>query len=208
MCNCYNCQVVHDEFIEMIEHSHEYPDVELKEKLEPYVYQQVKRSKKRLETIGECPNTEEYCELFHTDFMGLGVRAITDISSKTVIGCYLGSIEPSTNKSVDWKYSFAYAMNGYVVDGSDKKSMMSCVNHSRKPNVEVDYHIHMVDGQKQCHIVFITNQYISSGEELYIDYGKEYWDWASKCGYIEINMYDTNERPLKRQRKITEYFSR
>lgn len=206
MCNCYNCQIVHDEFIDMIENSHEYPDLELKERLEPYVYKQIKRSKSKLEMVCECPNTEEYCELFHTDFMGLGVRAITDISSKTVIGCYLGSIEPSTNKNVDWKYSFAYAMNGYVVDGSDKTSMMSCVNHSRTPNVDVDYHIHMVNGQKQCHIVFITNQTICSGEELYIDYGNEYWDWAKQCGCIEINFGNERERPLKRQRKITDYF--
>ncbi len=207
MCNCYKCQRVHDECIEYIEYSSEFPNEELKEILEPNVYKQLKRDKKQLETIHECPNSEDYCELFHTDFMGLGVRATKYISAKTVIGCYLGSIEPNSNKSVDWVYSFAFALNGYVVDGSDMKSMMSCVNHSRKPNVDVDYRIHMVGGKKQIHIVFITNQFIGSGEELYIDYGNEYWDWAKKCGYIEINFGKEPERPLKRQRKITDYFA-
>jgi len=207
MCNCFNCQVIHDECVEIIEHSHEYSLYDLKEKLDPYVYQVIKHSKQQLEPIQECPDTEQYCELFNTDFIGIGVRAITDITSKTVVGCYLGSIELEGNKRVDWKYAFAYALNGYIVDGSNKKSMMSYVNHSRKPNVDVDYHIHMVDGKKQCHIVFITNQPISSGEELYINYGTDYWDHASKYGMVELAYY-APERPSKRQRKITDYFSK
>lgn len=206
MCNCYNCQVVHDEFIELLDNSHEYPDKDLKEQLEPCVYQMIKRCKHKIK-YGECPDTKNYCELFETELIGIGVRSIIDIPSKTIIGCYLGSIEKSTNKNVDWKYSFAYALSSYIVDGSDGLSMMSFVNHSRKPNVDVDYQIHTVNGKKQCHIVFIANQYINSGEELYIDYGKDYWEWASKFGYIEIINYEP-ERPLKRQRKITEYFSK
>jgi SET domain-containing protein len=207
MCNCYNCQIIHDEFIELIDNLHEYPNKDLKELLEPYVYQMIKRSKDKLKIIKECPDTTKYCEVFDTELIGMGVKSIVDISPKTVIGCYLGKIEPQSNKNVDWKYSFAYALNGYVVDGSEKLSMMSYVNHSRKPNVEVDYQIHNVNGKQQCHIAFITNQYIFSGEELFIDYGNEYWKWASNLGYVEIG-YSDSERPLKRQRKITEYFSK
>lgn len=201
MCNCYNCEKIIEELNDIIDHSHEYTDKELKHQLEPYVYQKLKKNK--IMEINICPDSHQYCEIFDTEFMGDGVRSICDIPSKTVIGCYLGCIEPVYNKSVDWKYAFAYALNGYVIDGSNKDSMMSVINHSRTPNVDVDYHYHIVDGKKQCHIVFITKSFIHSGEELYIDYGNEYWKFASKYGIIEFN---EDERPLKRQRKITDYF--
>ena len=203
MCKCFNCQTIHEEVFDIINHSNEYPDSELKERLEPFIYKRVTQHK--LLPISECPDTSIYCERFCTEYMGYGVKASINIPYGIIIGCYLGCIKSGYN--VDWKYSFAYALNGYVIDGSDKQSLMSIVNHSRTPNVIVDYHFHMVDDKPQCHIVFIAKRYIHEGEELFIDYGDEYWNWAKQLGMIEITINDI-ERPLKRQRKITEYFSK
>lgn len=206
MCDCYNCEKITKELIEIIDKSHEYTDTNLKIHLAPYVYYKLKRynrSQKQIE-ISICPDSSMYCEIFDTLQMGEGVRAINDIEPNTVIGCYLGCIKSSENTTIDWKYSFEFALNGYLIDGADKKSMMSIVNHSRKPNVEIDYHIHIVNGKKQCHIVFITNTKIRSGEELFIDYGNDYWNFANKYGIMEFNVVESSS---KRQRKITDYYS-
>lgn len=207
MCHCHNCQVIMDDLIEIIDNSHEYPDKDLKELLDPYLHQKIRVYEKRNKSfeMSTCPDTSKYCEIFDTDFIGKGVRAIESIPKNTIIGCYLGCIQLSTNKSVDWKYSFAFGLKSYIIDGSAKKSMMSIVNHSRDPNVDIDYHIHIVDGKKQCHITFITKRHIFTGEELYIDYGQDYWNFASKCGMIELGRM-VLEPPLKRQKKITDYF--
>jgi SET domain-containing protein len=207
MCNCYNCELIMDDLIELIDNSSEYPDKDLKSQLEPYVYYKVKQYKKLNKPfeISTCPDTSKYCEIFDTEFIGQGVRAIDYIPKNTVIGCYLGCIKLQRTDKVDWKYSFAFALNPYVIDGSDKKSMMSIVNHSRDPNVDIDYQYHIVDGKKQCHIVFITKKHIFTGEELYIDYGDDYWKWASKNGMIELGRM-VLERPNKKQKKITDYF--
>jgi hypothetical protein len=203
MCNCSKCEPAMAYLIKLIDHSDEYPNKVLKEQLEPYVYNKVIKYNEEQTPfeISTCPKTETYCEIFTTDYMGEGIRAIHDISVDTIIGCYLGCMVYRSIE-INWKYAFASALSSYSVDGSEKKSMMSIVNHSRTPNVDIDYHIHIVDGKKQCHIVFIVKTFIKAGEELFIDYGHEYWDYARKHGINEMGF----ERPLKRQRKITDYF--
>lgn len=196
MCDCFDCHEIIDELNSIIDNRDKYTMEELKTRLEPFMYNKLKKNKEI--NISICPNTEEYCEIFKTDSMGDGVKAIVNIPPNTVIGCYLGCINKETT---NWKYAFAYGLQNYVVDGYDKKSMMSIVNHSRNPNLSIDYEFHVINGKKQCHIVFITNKHIFEGDELYIDYGEDYWDYARKIGMVEIN----TQRPLK-QRKMTDYY--
>ncbi len=204
MCECFNCHKIIEELNDIIDNFDDYPTKELTTKLETSLYNKIVRHKKKgIDLyIGKCPNSDEFCEIVETDTMGDGVIAIQDIPSKTAIGCYIGCIDLTNAKTYDWRYAFAYGLNGYIIDGSEKKSMMSIINHSRNPNVNVEYVYHLVNGKKQIHIVFITAENIRKGDELFIDYGDEYWIYAKSLG---INEIDRDERPLKQQ-KITDYF--
>ncbi len=201
MCDCTNCFPIAMELNQAIDSGEN-----IKSKLSEYMYHKVRNSYKRGITIdiGRCPcDTEYLCETFQTETMGIGVRTVVDIRPETVIGCYLGCIRKTEN--APWVYAFEYGLNGYVVDGSDKRSMMSYVNHSNHPNLDIEYMFHIVNGKKQIHIVFKTNNYILAGEELFINYGTEYWEYS-----IQMDKFYGKEPTIpknkKKQTKITNYF--
>jgi hypothetical protein len=50
----------------------------------------------------------------------------------------------------------------------------------------VEYELHeMPDGTVECHIVFIAKRDIVRAEELFIDYGEDYWKYAKQQGTVE-----------------------
>jgi SET domain-containing protein len=190
MCDCNSCIPIVTELNFIIDSGEEMNH------LSEYMYSKTKKYYKRGRCIeiGRCPiDTEYLCEIFDTEIIGLGVRSLVNIKPETVIGCYMGCIRKSIDAS--WIYAFEYGLKGYVIDGSDKRSMMSYVNHSRNPNLDIDYIFHIVNGRKQIHIIFKTNQYIFAGDELYINYGDDYWKY-----YNSIEM-----KSNKKQKKITDY---
>jgi SET domain-containing protein len=193
MCDCTDCFPVVMELNDIIDSGKN-----IKTKLTSNMYHTIRKCNKfnKCIEIGRCPcDTEYLCETFDTETMGIGVRACIDIHPETSVGCYLGCIRKTGEAS--WVYAFEYGLEGYVVDGSDKRSIMSYVNHSDHPNLNVEYVFHIVNGKKQLHIVFKANKYIHAGEELFIDYGDEYWKYSN-----EINNIVT----FKKQTKITNYF--
>jgi SET domain-containing protein len=133
--------------------------------------------------------------------MGIGVRTKKFIPSKTKIGCYLGILKNINDKKRkdEWRYDFQYLFKKYYVDGSDKLSIMSYVNHSSNDdNVNVLYELHYTDFGEECHIVYETKKDIEMNEELFIDYGNDYWKYYHK--------EKENQIGNKRQRLITNYF--
>ena len=82
-------------------------------------------------------------------------------------------------------------LKDFYIDGKDE-SLICYMNHSSKPNVKIIWEKH----GDEIHIVFVANQIIDECEELFIDYGEEYWAYARK----------QNIRPEGRQCLITEYF--
>jgi hypothetical protein len=64
---------------------------------------------------------------------------------------------------------------------------MAMLNHSVKDeNVNVEYELHeMPDGTVECHIVFIAKRDIMRAEELFIDYGEDYWIYAKQQGTVQ-----------------------
>ncbi len=64
---------------------------------------------------------------------------------------------------------------------------MAMLNHSvQNENVNVEYELHeMPDGTVECHIVFIAKRDIVRAEELFIDYGEDYWKYAKQQGTVE-----------------------
>ena len=84
--------------------------------------------------------------------------------------------------------SFLSVLKDFYIDGKDE-SLICYMNHSCKPNVKIIWEKH----GDEIHIVFVANQIIDECEELFIDYGEEYWNYARK----------QNIRP---EGLITEYF--
>jgi len=142
---------------------------------------------------GECVYPGDYVEVFETVDMGKGIRVKRDLRRGVEIGCYLGELKGCGDNS-DGVYDFAYALRGFYVDGRNG-SLLSFCNHSDRPNVDVIWRMHNV-GNDELHLVFRVNRDVREGEELFIDYGEEYWEGMRKRGVIKTT----------RQRLITEFF--
>jgi hypothetical protein len=147
---------------------------------------------KGFENLGICYPSSEILEIFDTVDMGKGVRAKEKLYKGQRLGCYMGEIKHNAEPSKDWRFNFAYVLKDFYIDGKDE-SLICYMNHSCKPNVKIIWEKH----GDEIHIVFVANQIIDEGEELFIDYGEDYWAYARK----------QNIRPECRQRLITEYFA-
>lgn len=143
-----------------------------------------------------CVNSSDKVEIFKTIDMGLGIRAKKDLLGREEIGCYYGELKRKGD-SVGWKYDFGYALKDYYIDG-EMGGYMSYLNHSDNPNVDVIWKMHDIGTNNELHLVFRLNKNVKKGEELFIDYGEEYWEYARKIGIIKTT----------KQKLITEFFTR
>jgi len=146
---------------------------------------------KGFKKLGICYPSSDILEIFDTVDMGKGVRAKESLYKGQRLGCYMGEIKHNQEPSKDWRFNFAYVLKDFYIDGKDE-SLICYMNHSNKPNVKIIWEKH----GDEIHIVFVANQIIDECDELFIDYGEEYWAYARK----------QNIRPEGRQRLITEYF--
>jgi len=150
--------------------------------------------------VVECADTDNLCEVFNTPNMGRGVRVKRDLVKNLRVGCYIGPIIQDKDYTNDenWKYQFQYIFKNSSIDGSTEESIMSLLNHSDKPNCDVEYEIHMINGIEEIHLTFILNKDVKKDDELYIDYGRQYWEHAAKLGiYKDI-----------KQKLITDFFKK
>jgi len=186
-----------EDICEVIKNKDEYDENYLKENCDSYFYSELIKNNIPKKSY-PCPNSEEYCEIFHTLDMGRGIRAKKSILKNTKIGCYIGVLKHKNDikKEDEWRYNYQYAINNYIVDDSNNHSIMSIMNHSSNPNVTIFFHLHRVNNLDECHIVCITTRDIEINEELFIDYGEEYW-----IGYNKI--YNLKNQPL-----ITNFFQK
>ena len=99
---------------------------------------------------------------------GLGLFAKVPIKKGDCIIEYVGEIitEAQANER-GGRYLFQTSKNRHI-DGTTRKNTARYINHSCRPNCEVD----IIRGR-----VFVyAKRKIEIGEELFYDYGKEYWD--------------------------------
>ncbi len=99
---------------------------------------------------------------------GLGIFALQDIPKGTCIIEYKG--RRITEKQVDAsrsKYLFDAGKN-YTIDGQSRSNKARYINHSCRPNCEVDIWRH--------HVYILSKRKIEAGEELCYSYGKDYFD--------------------------------
>jgi SET domain-containing protein len=99
---------------------------------------------------------------------GLGVVTLEPIEKNGFIIEYVGPI--LTKEQADkrgGKYLFETNKNRFI-DGTDRSNTARYLNHSCKPNCEIDI--------KGGHVIILAKRGIKAGEELEYDYGKEYFD--------------------------------
>ncbi len=99
---------------------------------------------------------------------GIGLFAGEDIPKGACIIEYVGRViskeEETTSRS---KYLFQVTKTK-TIDGKPRINKAGYINHSCRPNCEVEIH-------KQ-RVFVLAKRAIKSGEELNYDYGKEYFD--------------------------------
>jgi SET domain-containing protein len=111
---------------------------------------------------------------------GIGLFAKVPMKKGDCIIEYVGEVinDAEANRR-GGRYLFQTSKNRHV-DGTDRKNTARYINHSCRPNCEVD----IIKGR----IFVYTKRAIEVGEELNYDYGKEYWDEHIKpkgCGCVK-----------------------
>lgn len=99
---------------------------------------------------------------------GLGLFATREIpKSKCLIEYFGRVISKEEEYSSNSKYLFEINSK-LTIDGTDRKNIARYINHSCKPNCEVEIH------NKRVYV--FSKRKILTGEELSYDYGKEYFN--------------------------------
>lgn len=188
-----------DQAVFMMMTPHMFSQETLCKELEPNVLISLKKNGP-YKADRRCCKPSDFCEVFDAGPMGRGVRAKRTIWANTHIGCYSGVLRANADKhNGDWRYNYTYALKDYYIDASQDTCMMAMLNHSEKDeNVNVEYGLHeMPDGRVECHIVFVAKRAIMRMEELFIDYGPDYWKYAKKMGVEEYVIDERGNKRLK-----------
>jgi hypothetical protein len=99
---------------------------------------------------------------------GLGLFTLKPISARKRIIEYVGSIIPLEDaKSRSGKYLFQLDEKR-AIDGSQRSNIARYINHSCRPNAEAV--------SVKCQIWIYAKKALLAGEEITIDYGREYFD--------------------------------
>jgi len=101
---------------------------------------------------------------------GLGLFAVEPIKKGTWIIEYVGKIiigKKEVEEYPENKYLFETSKTR-MIDGSARSNTARYINHSHKPNCEVEI--------KAWRVFVQAKKNIAAGEELNYDYGKEYVD--------------------------------
>lgn len=103
---------------------------------------------------------------------GLGLVTQSPIKKGEFVIEYIGPI--LTNKEADKKAGkYLFQINSRkTIDGSVRSNIARYINHSCKPNCEVDI--------KKGRVLISAIKNIKAGEELSYDYGEEYFDYYIK----------------------------
>lgn len=125
---------------------------------------------------------------------GLGIYAETPIKKGVVIIEYVGPI--LTNKQAEEKCGrYLFQINSRkTIDGTNRENIARYVNHSCRPNCEVEI--------KKGRVFIQSKRNIKAGEELAYDYGKEYFNFFIKphgCRCVKC----TNAKPTTKKEENT-----
>jgi uncharacterized protein len=103
---------------------------------------------------------------------GLGLFATKAIARNAYIVTYRGRRIPTVKaqareRRFGAKYMFEVSRR-WTIDGSSRQNLARYINHSCRPNAEALL--------RKGRIVFVALRRVAAGEEITLDYGKEYFD--------------------------------
>jgi hypothetical protein len=108
--------------------------------------------------------------------MGWGVFAEKEISSMSFISEYSGKVRPRGRNDAKNSYCFEYLLDPdeetpYLIDAQDQGGISRYINHHSIPNLASTFIL--IDSVP--HIILYTAKVIAKGEQLFYDYGPDYW---------------------------------
>ena len=108
--------------------------------------------------------------------MGWGVFAERDFAPMEFISEYSGIVRKRGKGDGQNSYCFEYLImpeepTDYLIDAEAQGGISRYINHSNKPNLSSS----MISCDGVSHIVLYTSAPIQLGEQLFYDYGPDYW---------------------------------
>jgi hypothetical protein len=107
---------------------------------------------------------------------GLGLFAMKEFRKGEFIVAYTGrrvtDAESARREARGCRYMFEINSR-WAIDGSSRRNIARYVNHSCRPNAEAVI-------RRRYRIVYVARRRIKAGEEITVDYGKDYFE-----GFIE-----------------------
>jgi SET domain-containing protein len=110
------------------------------------------------------------------DEMGWGVFAEKDFAVMEFIAEYSGIVRGRRKGDNQNSYCFEYLImpeepTDYLIDAETQGGISRYINHSGSPNLSSS----MISCNGVSHIILYTNKSIQRGEQLFYDYGPDYW---------------------------------
>jgi uncharacterized protein len=103
---------------------------------------------------------------------GLGLFAVKPIAAKAYIVTYRGKRIPTAEahrREREGKAKYMFEIDRrWTIDGSSRRNLGRYINHACRPNCEAVL--------RQGRMIFVALRDIAPGEEITLDYGKDYFD--------------------------------
>jgi uncharacterized protein len=103
---------------------------------------------------------------------GLGLFATKPFAKRAYIVTYRGkriATAEAHRREREGKAKYMFELNGrWTIDGSSRRNLGRYINHACRPNCEAV----LREGQ----LIFVALRNIAPGEEITLDYGKDYFD--------------------------------
>ncbi|RVE68792.1 hypothetical protein OJAV_G00094970 [Oryzias javanicus] len=134
-------------------------------------------------------------QLFRTEKMGWGVRAVQDIPQGTFVCEYVGEIIRDTEADKRENDSFLFTLDNKVgdihcIDAKSFGNIGRFINHLCEPNLLAVRVFTTHQDLRFPRIAFFSSQPVKAGQQIGIDYGENYWRVKSKyfscqCGSVK-----------------------
>lgn len=103
---------------------------------------------------------------------GLGLFATKPIAKRAYIVTYRGKRIPTAEahrREREGKAKYMFELNArWTIDGASRRNLGRYINHACRPNCEAVL--------RKGQLVFVALRNITPGEEITLDYGKDYFD--------------------------------
>jgi hypothetical protein len=130
---------------------------------------------------------------------GLGLFASKPIARNAYIVTYRGRRIPTAaaqERERRFGAKFMFEVNRrWTIDGSSRRNVARYINHSCRPNAEALL--------RKGRIVFVALRRIGAGEEITLDYGKEYFDLFIRAAGCRCAACCARAAVRRRRRKVT-----